>query len=163
MFKGPQGMSLAGNAAADSAAAISTAADVAVVRYYCCCCCCKFINLIIFFKVPYLWSNFHNFGQIFLILVKLPQFWSNFLSFGQIFTILVKFPHFCIVKNVQSKVNGQNFFFRCACTHVRTQTRTHVCTQVRVHARTCTHVYARKLHFKMSSKYKKLNSIINKI
>merc|ERR1712121_4710 len=93
MFKGPQGMSLAGNAAAVSAA------DVAVVRYYCCCCCCKFINLIIFFKVPYLWSNFHNFGQISLILVKLQQFWSNFLSFGQIFTILVKFPQFCNVKD----------------------------------------------------------------
>ena len=77
-----------------TAAAISTAADVAVVRYYCCCCCCKCINLIIFFKFPYCWSNFHNFCQIFIILVKLPQFWSNFLNFGQISTILVKFPQF---------------------------------------------------------------------
>ena len=52
MFKGPQDMSLAGNAAADSVAAISAAADVAVGKYYCYYCCCKCINLIIFFKVP---------------------------------------------------------------------------------------------------------------
>ena len=77
MFKGPQEIPLAGNAAAASAAATSAAA-VAVVRC---------INLII-------WSNFHNFGQISIILVKLPQFWSNFLNFGQISKILVKFPLF---------------------------------------------------------------------
>ena len=84
MFKGPQGMSLAGNAAADSADTISAATDVAVVRYYCCCCCCKCINLIIL-------SNFHNFCSISIILVKLPQFGSNFLDFVKISTILVKF------------------------------------------------------------------------
>ena len=55
MFKGPQGMSLAGNAAAASAAATPAAAVVAVVRC---------INLII-------WSNFHNFGQIFIIFCQI--------------------------------------------------------------------------------------------
>ena len=47
MFKGPQGMSLAGNAAAASAGnaaaaattSAATAADVAVARSYCSCCC----------------------------------------------------------------------------------------------------------------------------
>ena len=45
MFKGPQGMSLAGNAiaatataaAADAATSAATAAAVVVVRSYCCC------------------------------------------------------------------------------------------------------------------------------
>ena len=55
MFKGPQEMSIAGNAAATAAAA-----DAAVVKGYS---CCKCINLII-------WSNFHKFGQISIILVK---------------------------------------------------------------------------------------------
>ena len=35
MFKGPQGMSLAGNAAAAAASAATTAAAVAVVSCYC--------------------------------------------------------------------------------------------------------------------------------
>ena len=35
MFKGPQGMSLAGNAAATAFAAATTVATVAVVNFYC--------------------------------------------------------------------------------------------------------------------------------
>ena len=116
MFKGPQGLSLAG------------AVDVSVRSMF-----------------QHRWCFFCFFGKkMFCVKKKFGEknfFWSKTFFGG-----------FLVKKNFWSKkIFLVKIFIGCA--H----------TRARAHARVRTYVYARKLHFKMSSKYKNLNSIINKI
>merc|ERR1712055_1001648 len=83
-------------------------------------------------------------------------------NFGEKTFFLIKniFLGFLAKKNFWSKKIFLVKFFFWLCAHARAHARAHTRAHARAHARarTCTHVYARKLHFKMSSKYKNLNS-----
>ena len=71
----------------------------------------------------------------------------------------------CMYARTHVRAQARMYARTHACTRARTHARTRARTHARTHARTRARarVHARKLQFKMSSKYKNLNSIYNKL